>query len=83
MGGEKQILKEHKMNTDLPSFAEIKELTDREVLFIMLEKLRQISANQTNHLHHHWTITLVCAAAALSGIFNLGIAFLIIFFKVR
>ena len=70
------------MNNELPSYAELKDLTDHEILLLLVEKLRTVIANQTNHLRHHWTITLVCVAAGLTGTFNLGIALLILFFRV-
>ena len=68
-------------NELLPSFEKLEHLTDREITIVIVSALRTVITNQTNHLRHHWAVTLVCAAAALSGVFNLGIAFLIIFFR--
>lgn len=70
------------MKTELPSSSEFLNLTPDERSILSLEWMRAIITNQTNHLRHHWAITLVCAAAALSGVFNLGIAFIIIFFRI-
>ena len=67
------------MEKELPNSSEFLSLTPDERSILMLEWLKTIITNQTNHLRHHWAITLVCAASA----FNLGVAFLIIFFKVE
>lgn len=40
-------------SNDIPEYAELKDLTDREILLVIIEKLRVISTNQTNHLHRH------------------------------
>lgn len=70
------------MENEIPDYyAKLPDLTDREILFMVVEKLRYISKNQSNHLKHHWAITLICCAAALTGIFNIGIALMIIFVK--
>jgi len=69
------------MSVELPSYPELKDLSDREILMLVIEKLRSVSANQCNHLRHHWAITLICLSAALAGMFNLGIALLILFFR--
>lgn len=63
----------------LPNYSEIKDLSDSEFRIVLWDKLQSISTNQGNHLKHHWAITLICCAAAITGVFNLGIAFLLIF----
>lgn len=69
------------MSDELPNYSQLKELTDREILILVVEKLRSVGINQCNHLKHHWAITLICCAAGITGIFNLGIAFVLIFIK--
>ena len=69
------------MSDELPNYSQLKELTDREILILVVEKLRSVGINQCNHLKHHWAITLICITAGLMGLFNLGIAFVIIFIK--
>jgi len=66
---------------ELPDYSTIKELTEPEFRVLLWEKLRSISINQSNHLRHHWAITLICCAALLTGIFNIGIALIIIFVR--
>ena len=65
------------MENELPNTSEFLALSPDQRSVLTLEWMRTVIVNQTNHLRHHWAITLVCAASA----FNLGIAFLIIFFK--
>jgi len=71
------------MENELPDYQELKNLTEAERSIIIIEKLRTVIINQSNHLRHHWSITLICIAAALTGMFNLGVALLILFFKVQ
>jgi len=75
--------KEVNMENTLPEYQDLKNLTEEERSIIIIEKLRTVIINQTNHLRHHWAITLVCVAAGATGMFNLGIALLILFFKVN
>ena len=72
------------MNSEikLPDVDSFLSLTDGERSVLILQSLQTIITNQTNHLRHHWTITLVCIGAGLTGTFNLGIALLILFFRV-
>lgn len=72
----------------LPNYSEIKGLSDSEFRIVLWDKLMSlangqdaIKTNQCNHLKHHWAITLICVTAGLTGIFNLGIAFVIVFVK--
>ena len=69
------------MNDELPNYAQLKELTDREILLLVVEKLRSVSIQQTNHLRHHWAITIAALTAGIIGMINLGIAMMIIFFR--
>lgn len=56
--------------------------TDHDILICIEEKIKELRHQFENHLKHHWTITLVCLSAGLVGIFNFGIALLILFFRV-
>jgi len=69
------------MSDSIPDYSSVKDLTEPEFRVLLWEKLRSISVNQGNHLKHHWAITLICCAAGLTGIFNLGIAFVLIFLQ--
>ena len=69
------------MSDELPNYSQLKELTDREILILVVEKLRSVGINQCNHLRHHWAITLICITASLTGALNLTIAFVLIFLK--
>ena len=71
-----------KMENELPKYSDLKSLSEEERSILIIEKLRTVIVNQTNHLRHHWAITLVCAAACLAGVFNFGVALLILFYKV-
>lgn len=73
--------REGEMENELPNYAELESLTDREINIIVIEKLRSVVINQTNHLKHHWAITIVCLAALLTGLFNLSIALVILIVK--
>lgn len=66
----------------LPDVDSFLSLTDGERSVLVLQCLQTIIINQSNHLRHHWAITLVCVAAGLTGIFNLCVALLILFFRV-
>ena len=76
------------MPNGIPNYSEIKDLSDSEFRIVLWDKLlsiiinqKTIEKNQCNHLKHHWAITLICVTAGLTGIFNLGIAFVLIFVK--
>jgi len=69
------------MNSEIPSYTELNALDDRELLLIIVERLRTVSINQTNHLRHHWAVTIVCTSAGVIGMINLCIAMLVLFFK--
>lgn len=66
----------------LPDVDSFLSLTDGERSVLILQSLQTIITNQSNHLRHHWAITLVGVAAGLAGLFNLGIAMLILFFRI-
>lgn len=71
------------MENELPNSSEFLQLTEDERSILMLEWMRVVIINQTNHIKHHWAITLVSVAAGLTGLINLGIAFIIIFFRIK
>ncbi len=66
----------------LPNVDSFLSLTEGERSILILQSLQTIIVNQSNHLRHHWAITLVCVAAGLTGMFNLSVALLILFSKV-
>ena len=69
------------MSTELPSYPELKNLTDREILLLVVERLRSVSINQCNHLRHHWAVTIACLSAGIIGMINLSIAMVVLFFR--
>lgn len=66
----------------LPDVDSFLSLTDGERSVLILQSLQTIIINQSNHLRHHWAITLVCVAAGLTGLFNLSVALLILLYRV-
>ena len=68
------------MESNIPEITDLKKLTNRELILMLVEKLRFVSINQTNHLRHHWAITLICVSAGVIGLANLSIAMLVLFF---
>ena len=68
------------MDFNIPEYSELKKLTNRELIMVLVEKLRFMSINQTNHLAHHWAITVICVSAGVIGLVNLCIALLVLFF---
>ena len=77
---ESQNWREGNMESNIPELTELKKLTNRELILVLVEKLRFISINQTNHLAHHWAITVICVSAGIIGLANLCIAMLVLFF---
>jgi hypothetical protein len=41
------------MSDEFPSFDELHELDDHDILIMVVEKLRSVTINQCNHLKHH------------------------------
>ena len=70
------------MNNELPSYTELKSLSEEERSIIIIQSLRTVIINQSNHLRHHWAVTIVCLSAGTIGMINLGIAMVILFFRV-
>lgn len=70
------------MENELPSFTEFKGLTEEERSILIISYLRIVITNQTNHLKHHWAITLLAISAGFIGLVNLTIAMAIIFFRI-
>lgn len=62
------------MSDELPSFAELNELEDRQILIIVVEKLRTIDMNQKNFYKHFWAVALLFLGTGLTGIISLCIA---------
>lgn len=68
------------MSSELPSYAELENLSDREILIMVVGALRTIENNQINHLKHSWALSMLCVGAGVAGLVNIGIAMLTIFF---
>lgn len=69
------------MGDKLPNYHELKELSDREILIVVVSKLCEIENNQSNHLKHSWALAMLCLAAGFAGMTNVGIAILVLFFQ--
>lgn len=76
------------MSDEMPSFEDLKEMTDHEILIMVVQKLREFGICQCKHLVYHkelskryWKVIAVCSTIALTGIVNLGIALLVILLK--
>lgn len=50
--------------------------SDHDLLVRIDERVQKLDKCMTNHLDHHWTVTLAVATAALTGISALVIAIL-------
>lgn len=71
------------MSDEMPSYTELENLSDRQVLYIIYERMRIFGINQTNHLKHHWAITLICVTIGLTGMVNIGIALAICYLTIK
>lgn len=47
---------------------EVKGMTEGEWRVYMHLTMKQIMKQFSNHLRHHWMVTIICASAALAGI---------------
>lgn len=47
---------------------DVKSMTDGEWRVYMHMSMKHMMKQFSNHLHHHWMITIVCASAALGGV---------------
>lgn len=70
------------MNDELPNYTELKNLTEAERSIIIIGYLRTLIVNQSNHLRHHWAVTIVAISAGLIGLVNLTVAMAIIFLRI-
>lgn len=59
---------------------EVSNLTDHDLLTTLNIKMDLLSKQFTNHLRHHWVITIMCLTCALTGVFSLatGITLLVV-----
>ncbi len=62
------------MSDELPSFPELNELKDHDILIIVVEKLRTIEDNQKNFYKHFWAIAAVFLGTGLTGVISLIVA---------
>ena len=62
------------MSDELPSFPELNELEDHDILIIVVEKLRTIEDNQKNFYKHFWAIAAVFLGTGLTGVISLIVA---------
>jgi hypothetical protein len=47
---------------------DVKKMTEGEWRVYMHLTMKQMMKQFSNHLRHHWMITIVCASAALGGV---------------
>jgi hypothetical protein len=50
--------------------ADVKQMTDGEWRVYMHLTMQQLMKQLSNHLRHHWIITVICASAAMGGVFS-------------
>ncbi len=62
------------MSDELPSFPELNELEDHDILIIVVEKLRTIEDNQKNFYKHFWAVALLFIGTGLTGVISLIVA---------
>jgi hypothetical protein len=51
----------------MAKIVKVKVESDHDILIRMDEKLDGLNTGFTNHLNHHWTITVIALSAALTG----------------
>jgi len=77
------------MSDEFPSYEELQRLPTKEILIMVVQKLRSVSINQCNHLKHHETkeiadrkylksIKLIALSAILSGFITLATGLILI-----
>lgn len=56
-------------DNEFPSYNELQELTDREILCMIVEKLRDLSQKQSDHVKAHttYTVALLSISAVVVG----------------
>jgi len=47
---------------------DVKSMSEGEWRVYMHVTMKQMMKQFSNHLHHHWVVTIVCASAALAGV---------------
>lgn len=71
-----------KSNVVLPdgdgtSKADVKGMTEGEWRVYMQMSMQHMMNQFSNHLHHHWVVTIICASAALGGISSFVVGILL------
>lgn len=50
---------------------DVKGMSDAEWRVFMHMSMKYLMKQFSNHLYHHWVVTIICASAALGGISSL------------
>jgi len=56
---------------------DVKQMSEGEWRVFMHLTMRQLMKQFSNHLHHHWVVTIICASAALGGISSFVVGLLL------
>jgi len=57
--------------------------SDHDLLTEVIIKLDVLSTQFTNHLQHHWAVTITALSAALIGAFSLAVGITLIYLKIK
>ena len=49
------------------------ELSDHDLLLIVNERVKRLNESMTNHLAHHWCVTLAAIGALLTASLSLAV----------
>jgi len=47
---------------------DVRSMSDEEWRVFMHMSIKHLMKQFSNHLNHHWVVTIICASAALAGI---------------
>jgi len=53
--------------------------SDHDLLIEVIVKLDEVSKQFTNHLQHHWMVTITALGAALTGAFSLAVGIILLY----
>ena len=59
----------------------VEQRSDHEILVLLEAQMLALQLNLTNHLSHHWAVTVLALSAALSGMGSLFVGILLMYIK--
>ena len=57
--------------------------SDHDLLTEVIVMLNMLSKQFTNHLQHHWAVTIAALSAALIGTFSLTVGIMLFYLKIK